>query len=70
MGTPTNKLLQNEWEEFGAEVFVFEILEILKTPEEGYFDAKDALKKLREKWLDKLQPYGESGYNIRKPDKN
>jgi len=39
-------------------------------PKDGFFDAKDALKKLREKWLDELHPYGEHGYNIRKPDKN
>ncbi len=69
MGSYQNKLLQNEWTEFGAEAFVFEVLEILEIPKEGYFDAKDALKKLKEKWLDELQPYGERGYNIRKPDK-
>jgi len=63
MGTYQNKGLLNELKEFGADAFVFEVLEILETPEEGYFDAKDALKRLKEKWLDKLQPYGESGYN-------
>ena len=70
MGSYQNKLLQNEWREFGAEAFSFEVLEILEIPEEGYFDAKDALKKLKEKWLDKLQPYGERGYNSKKPVKN
>lgn len=67
MGSFQNKLLQNEWKEFGAEAFVFETLEILKAPEHGYFDAKDALKKLKEKWLDELQPYEERGYNTLKP---
>jgi len=67
MGSFQNKLLQNEWKEFGAEAFVFETLEILKTPEHGYFDAKDALKKLKEKWLEEVQPYGERGYNTLKP---
>ena len=66
MGTFQNKLLQNEWKEFGDEAFVFEVLEILKAPEEGYFDPKDALKKLKKKWLDKLQPYEERGYNSKK----
>ena len=69
-GGHQNKLLQHELKEFGAETFVFEVLEILEIPEEGYFDAKDALKKLKQKWLDKLQPYGERGYNTKKPDKN
>ncbi|MDQ0246612.1 group I intron endonuclease [Bacillus fengqiuensis] len=63
VGTNTNKMLQNEWKEFGKEAFVFEILEILKEKEAGYFDAKNELKKLEEAWLDKLQPYGERGYN-------
>lgn len=67
MGSFQNKPLQNEWTEFGAEVFSFEVLEILEIPETGYFDAKDALKKLKQKWLDKLQPYGERGYNTLKP---
>lgn len=67
MGSYQNKRLQTDWKEFGAEAFVFEVLEILEIPKEGYFDAKDALKKLREKWLDKLQPYGERGYNTLKP---
>jgi len=67
MGTYQNKQLQEELQEFGAEVFVFEVLEVLKPPKEGHFDAKDALKKLKEKWLDRLQPYEEHGYNTLKP---
>ena len=66
MGTYQNQRLQEELQEFGAEVFVFEVLEILKPPKEGYFDAKDALKKLKQKWLDQLQPYEEHGYNTLK----
>ncbi|WP_407311174.1 DUF2087 domain-containing protein [Desulfosporosinus sp. SB140] len=67
MGTYPNKELQKEWNEFGESAFAFELLEILKAPDEGYFDVKDALKKLKEKWLDKLQPYGERGYNSLRP---
>jgi len=69
MGTYQNKLLQNEWTEFGSEAFVFEVLEILEIPEEGYFDTKDALKKLKAQWLNELQPYGERGYNNPYPAK-
>jgi len=67
MGSHTNKLLQNEITEFGGEAFVIEVLEILEIPEDIYFDTKDALKKLMQKWLAKLQPYGERGYNTLKP---
>lgn len=62
-GTNTNKTLQKEWNEYGEDAFVFEVLEILKEKKDGYFNAKDELKKLEEKWLDRLQPYGEKGYN-------
>ncbi|MEW9670060.1 GIY-YIG nuclease family protein [Ammoniphilus sp. 3BR4] len=63
LGSHYNRLLQEEWNQFGEEAFVFEVLETLKKKEDGYFDAKDELKKLEQKWLDQLQPYGERGYN-------
>ncbi|WP_134703223.1 GIY-YIG nuclease family protein [Ammoniphilus sp. YIM 78166] len=63
LGSHLNRSLQEEWKQFGEEAFVFEVLEVLKKKEEGYFDAKDELKKLEQKWLDELQPYGERGYN-------
>lgn len=62
-GGHKNKQLQEEWKQFGEEAFVFEVLGILKEKEEGYFDKKEELKKLEEKWLEKLQPYGERGYH-------
>lgn len=58
-----NKTLQREWNEFGADAFTFEVLEVLKKPETGYFDEVGALKKLKRKWLEQLQPFGEKGYN-------
>ena len=65
MGSHRNPLLQQEWQEYGPEAFQFEILEKLKKEDNPYFDERDALKKLEEKWLKKLQPYGERGYNKR-----
>jgi hypothetical protein len=62
-GAHRNKKLQDEWREFGAEVFVFEVLEALEKKRDGFFDARDSLKKLETKWLDRLQPFGERGYN-------
>jgi hypothetical protein len=60
------KQLQQEYDEMGAEAFVVEVLELLEKPETGYFDERDALKKLKQRWLDQLQPYGERGYNTLK----
>jgi len=51
-GTHRNKLLQDEWKQYGKDAFVFEVLEILEQPEEGYFDMKEELKKLEKKWMD------------------
>lgn len=62
-GGHKNKKLQEEWDKFGEEAFVFEVLEVLKEKEEGYFDKTGELKKLEKKWLEKLQSYGERGYN-------
>jgi len=63
MGSHRNKSLQSDWNEFGENAFVFEVLEVLEIKEDEYFDAKDALEKLEEKWLNALQPFGERGYN-------
>jgi hypothetical protein len=63
LGSHPNKGLQQEWNKFGAASFTFEVLEILKEPETGYFDQKDGLKKLKAKWLEQLQPFEERGYN-------
>jgi hypothetical protein len=62
-GSNLNKRLQEEWKEFGEDAFVIEVLEVLEPNEDGFFDQKNALEKLEEKWLAKLQPYGERGYN-------
>jgi hypothetical protein len=62
-GGHKNKKLQEEWDKFGEGSFVFEILEVLKEKKEGYFDKMGELKSLEKKWLEKLQPFGERGYN-------
>ncbi|MFZ7120841.1 MAG: DUF2087 domain-containing protein [Eubacteriaceae bacterium] len=63
-GMHRNKELQDDWNKYGENSFEFDILEILKEPKEGFFDKKDELKKLELKWLNKLLPYGENGYNV------
>ncbi|QDQ02042.1 GIY-YIG nuclease family protein [Lysinibacillus fusiformis] len=64
--THSNKALQADYNTFGMEAFDIEVVEYLKKKEEGYFDAKKELEKLEQQWLDKLQPYGEHGYNTQK----
>jgi hypothetical protein len=62
-GSFINHKLDQDLKLFGAEAFVIEVLEVLPRPDQGYFDEKDALKKLEAKWLNQLQPFGEHGYN-------
>lgn len=56
-----NTQLQQDWNRFGAEAFSFEVLEEREV-EEGV-DTAWELKKMKKKWLEKLQPYAEKGYN-------
>lgn len=63
MGSYRNDKLQEEWNKYGEEAFVFEVLEVLKEKEDGFFDKKEELKKLEAKWIEKLQPFGDKGYN-------
>ncbi len=65
-GSSYNKVLQEEWNYFGKDAFVFEVLEKLKKKADAYFNEKEELEKLEEKWLHQLQPYGERGYNQEK----
>lgn len=58
-----NKELQKDWNELGPEQFVFEILETIPIKDDPNFNLKDELTLLEEIWLEKLQPFGERGYN-------
>jgi hypothetical protein len=64
IGSHTNKALQKDWNELGPEQFVFEILEEVKQKDDPGFNLKDELTLLEMIWLEKLQPFGERGYNL------
>ncbi len=59
----TNKELQKDWNELGPDQFVFEILEVVQVKDDPNFNLKDELTLLEQIWLEKLQPFGERGYN-------
>ncbi len=63
LGSYPNKELQREWTEYGADAFVMEVLEVLKPSDNPFVNVKDELKQLEEKWIDKLQPFGDKGYH-------
>jgi hypothetical protein len=58
-----NKALQQNWNEFGPDQFTFDILETIQIKDDPNFNLKDELTLLEEIWLEKLQPFGERGYN-------
>jgi len=64
IGSHTNKALQADWNEFGPEQFVFEILEEVVRKDDPNFNLKDELSLLEMIWLEKLRPAGERGYNL------
>jgi len=49
-----------DWKKYGKDKFVFEILEKIK---EDDIDPPKTLEKLEKKWIDKLKPFGQKGYN-------
>ena len=67
MGSHRNRLLQEEWQEFGSDAFEFETLEVLEPQDTPGYDPSSDLKVQEELWLEKLAPYGEHGFH-QKPD--
>ena len=63
IGRHDNAALQNDWNQFGPDAFSFEILEIVKPSDDPSFCLEDELTLLEQIWLEKLQPFGERGYN-------
>jgi group I intron endonuclease len=63
IGRHDNAALQSDWNQFGPDAFSFEILEIVKPSDEPSFCLEDELTLLEQIWLEKLQPFGERGYN-------
>jgi hypothetical protein len=57
--------LQKDLNEFGAKSFEFSVLGILEKPEPGE-NIEQSLAALELHWLEKLQPFGEQGYNSAK----
>jgi hypothetical protein len=57
--------LQKDLNEFGAESFDFSILGVLDKPEQ-WDNIEQSLTALELHWLEKLQPFGERGYNSAK----
>ena len=64
IGSHRNKLLQEDWNQYGEDKFVFEVLEVVQVRDHPNFNLSDELTLLEMIWLEKLQPVGEKGYNL------
>lgn len=63
MGGHMNKRLQADWNELGADRFAFEVLDQFVPREGPDAEARAELDTLRDLWLERLQPFGDRGYN-------
>lgn len=64
-GKHMNAALQKDYQEFGEEAFKLTVLEEQEV--ESGMDVKWELEKLEKTWFEKLNPYEEKGYHIKKP---
>lgn len=65
-GAHPNKDLETDWRNLGASKFEFEIAEELVPRDDQNYDYRADLEVLEDLWLEKLEPYGDKGYNERK----
>jgi hypothetical protein len=65
-GIHPNKSLQADWHKFGIDNLAFEIVDELTPREDVDLDHREELSFLEDLWLERLQPFGERGYNERK----
>ncbi|HEV7797586.1 MAG TPA: GIY-YIG nuclease family protein [Pyrinomonadaceae bacterium] len=61
-----NKQLQADWNQLGSDNFAFEIVDELTPRPDLKLDYRAELASLEKLWLEKLQPFGDVGYNERK----
>jgi group I intron endonuclease len=66
-GTHPNIELQKEWNEFGEEKFVYEILSVseIKQDDVEKTDYRNDAKQLEKMFIEELQPFNDKGYNIK-----
>jgi len=57
------KTMQDDWDRLGPDAFVFEVLEVLKQKDDPAFNLEDELSLLEQIWTERVQPFGEGGYN-------
>jgi hypothetical protein len=62
-GSHQNRDLQKDYNEYGADKFLFEVIDQLEPSDKSPEAMRDDLAALEGLWLEKLQPFGERGYH-------
>jgi len=62
-GMHSNAELQNDWKEFGAENFTYEILEEIKQSDDNPDDYAKEVKTLEALIIAEIEPFDSKGYN-------
>ena len=65
-GSHASPSLQSDWNKFGSNSFSFEIVDELTPRSQSEVDYKQELDLLEKLWLERLEPFGERGYNEKK----
>src|ERR1035437_6046037 len=65
-GLHPSKTLQTDWIDHGEAAFEFETIEPVEPRDDPNYDYAGDLEVLKDLWLEKLEPYGDRGYNERK----
>jgi hypothetical protein len=65
-GKHPSKSFQADWNEFGRDGFEFETLEDVMPRSDANYNYAADIETLEDLWLEKLEPYGDKGYNERK----
>ena len=63
MGSHPNRALQQDWNRFGEAAFAFEVLDTLTPKDDPEVKPEEELRLLEALWLEKVEPFGEKGYN-------
>jgi hypothetical protein len=69
LGIHQNSDLQQEWTEYGAENFIYEIREELIRTDDKPLDYAKEVRTLEEMIIEEIQPFGEKGYHKKSKNK-
>ena len=61
MGRHANSQLQRDWSELGEDSFTYQVMEEKEVTEDT--GTRWELRQMEKEWLERLQPYGDRGYN-------